>query len=99
MGCGFWDMLAFMGGPMSMPNWMAARPPMARGDGVHLTRRGYVRVGMALTDALMADFDADEPETAKAHTAGSRATGTDAGRDERPHESDDAGPGDDLHSG
>ena len=58
MGCGFWDTLAFMGGEMSMPRWVAATPRMARDDHIHLTRRGYVRMGMALADALMVDFDA-----------------------------------------
>jgi hypothetical protein len=59
MGCGFWDTLAFMGGELSMVQWAHAVPPMAKSDLVHLTRRGYVRMGMALTDALMLDFDGD----------------------------------------
>lgn len=57
MGCGFWDTLTFMGGELSMVTWVNANPPMAKEDHVHLTRRGYVRMGMALTDAMMADFD------------------------------------------
>ena len=59
MGCGFWDTLAFMGGELSMLQWANAEPPMAKSDLIHLTRRGYVRMGMALTDALMLDFDGD----------------------------------------
>ena len=57
-GCAFWDMLAFMGGPGSMAEWVAASPAMARSDHIHLTRRGYAKVGMAFVDALFAPFDA-----------------------------------------
>lgn len=60
-GCGFWDLRAFMGGELSMLQWARAEPPMAQPDLIHLTRRGYVRMGMALVDALMADFDLDDP--------------------------------------
>jgi lysophospholipase L1-like esterase len=60
MGCGFWDTFAFMGGALSMEQWANAIPPMAKGDYVHLTRRGYVRMGMALVDALMLDYDGGE---------------------------------------
>lgn len=56
-GCGFWDMLAFMGGALSMVQWVHAEPRMAREDHIHLTRRGYVRMGMALVDAMMTPFD------------------------------------------
>jgi lysophospholipase L1-like esterase len=59
MGCGFWDAFAFMGGDLSMVQWANAIPPMAKSDHIHLTRRGYVRMGMALTDAMMLDFDGD----------------------------------------
>ncbi len=59
MGCGFWDLRAFMGGEMAMVKWAAATPAMAKGDHIHLTRRGYVRMGMGLVDAMMAGFDAD----------------------------------------
>jgi lysophospholipase L1-like esterase len=57
MGCGFWDMLAFMGGVNSMHKWVTAQPQMASRDHIHFTKRGYVRLGMAITDAMMADFD------------------------------------------
>lgn len=58
MGCGFWDALAFMGGPTSMGDWVHSEPQMARDDHIHFTRRGYVRLGMAVTDAIMFDYDA-----------------------------------------
>lgn len=57
-GCAFWDMLAFMGGPGSMAQWVAAQPAMARSDHIHLTRRGYAKVGMAFVDALFSPYDA-----------------------------------------
>ena len=56
-GCAFWDAYAFMGGEGSMNLWAKATPQMGRGDHIHLTRRGYVRMGMAFTDALMQGFD------------------------------------------
>lgn len=56
-GCAFWDAYAFMGGEGSMDLWAKATPQMGRGDHIHLTRRGYVRLGMAFTDALMQGFD------------------------------------------
>lgn len=57
LGCAFWDAQAFMGGELSMPRWASSNPPMARDDHIHLTRRGYVRMGMALVDAMMVPFD------------------------------------------
>ena len=62
-GCAFWDALAFMGGEGSMALWALAEPAMGRPDHTHLTRRGYVRMGMALTDALMQGFEAAERRT------------------------------------
>ncbi len=61
LGCGFWDLQAFMGGELSMSQWVRSTPPMAAPDHIHLSRRGYVRMGMALVDALMADYDHDDP--------------------------------------
>lgn len=80
MGCGFWDALAFMGGPLSMGDWVHADPRMARDDHIHLTRRGYVRMGMALTDALMFDYD-----------AGTEAVAVGPGKP-RPEKADDGVP-------
>nr|WP_255216350.1 GDSL-type esterase/lipase family protein [Pseudenhygromyxa sp. WMMC2535] len=57
MGCGFWDTLAFMGGVGSMHTWATSNPRMASRDHIHFSKRGYVRLGMAVTDAIMADFD------------------------------------------
>jgi len=56
-GCAFWDLHGFMGGDMSMTRWASSRPAMAKSDHIHFTKRGYVRVGMGLVDAIMVPFD------------------------------------------
>ncbi len=58
-GCAFFDLVAFQGGPMSMPLWMAADPPMAAKDGIHFTRLGYARLGAVLLKALMQGYEPD----------------------------------------
>lgn len=57
-GCGFWDAYAFMGGAGSMAEWVRANPRLGASDHIHLTPRGYVRMGMVLGDALMRAYDA-----------------------------------------
>ena len=56
-GCAFWDLHGFMGGDLSMTRWASSRPAMAKGDHIHFTKRGYVRMGMGLVDAIMVPFD------------------------------------------
>lgn len=56
-GCGFWDGYRFMGGPGSMREWVRAEPSLASPDHIHLNARGYVRMGMALSDAIMRAYD------------------------------------------
>jgi hypothetical protein len=46
-----------MGGAGSMQQWVRARPALGAGDRIHLTVRGYVRMGMVLGDALMRAYD------------------------------------------
>ncbi len=57
-GCGFWDAYSFMGGAGSMVEWVRAHPRLGAMDHIHLTTRGYVRMGMALGDALLRAYDA-----------------------------------------
>ncbi|MEM9072235.1 MAG: GDSL-type esterase/lipase family protein [Myxococcota bacterium] len=52
-GCGFFDLISFSGGPMSMVEWAAADPPYGAPDHVHYTRRGYTRLGEVLLGALL----------------------------------------------
>ena len=54
-GCAFWNSLAFMGGHGAKAAWLEAG--LGKDDYLHLTRRGYVRMGMAITDALMQHYD------------------------------------------
>lgn len=56
-GCGFFDLVAFSGGPLSMVEWAAAEPPFAAPDHVHYTRRGYTRLGEIMLDALMEGYE------------------------------------------
>jgi lysophospholipase L1-like esterase len=56
-GCAFWDARRFMG-EGGMARWVAATPRMASTDHVHLTRRGYVKLGLVLGDALLRAYDA-----------------------------------------
>lgn len=58
VGCGYWDAQAFMGGPGSMATWVTSDPPLAQADGLHTTRRGSVKKGVAFGDALMYAYDA-----------------------------------------
>ncbi|HEX7476295.1 MAG TPA: GDSL-type esterase/lipase family protein [Polyangiales bacterium] len=73
-GCGFFDLVAFMGGPSSMLRWMSSEPPLATADHVHFTRRGYEELGRVLYEALMAGYapaaaEASEavPDSASSH--------------------------------
>lgn len=56
--CGFWDTYAFMGGEGSMERWVRASPRLGSPDHIHLTARGYVKMGMVLGDALLRGYDA-----------------------------------------
>lgn len=55
-GCAFFDLLALMGGPMSMPRWVAAKPRLGAPDHVHFTARGYQKVGELLHSNLMQGY-------------------------------------------
>ena len=60
LGCAYWDTLAFMGGFGSIETWASSDPPMAKSDHIHLTTRGYLRLGMAVTDAIMERYEATD---------------------------------------
>lgn len=53
LGCGFFDTVAFQGGPLSTAAWAAMEEPYAWRDRVHLTRLGYARWAEILTNALL----------------------------------------------
>lgn len=54
--CGFFDLVAFGGGPLHMQQWSSASPPWAQRDRVHFTSRGYARLGESIARALVADL-------------------------------------------
>jgi lysophospholipase L1-like esterase len=56
-GCGFFDVVSFMGGPLSMLDWCDGEPPFGAADHVHFTRAGYQAMGNVLHDALMEGYD------------------------------------------
>lgn len=51
LGCAFVSAQALMGGPGSYAEWMRAAPPLATGDRVHYTAKGYRRLGELLAGA------------------------------------------------
>lgn len=57
VGCGFFDMVAFGGGPLHMVSWAAADPAWAHDDLVHYTSRGYTRLGEVITHALLSTYE------------------------------------------
>lgn len=59
MGCGYFDLVAFMGGPMSMVDWAAATPPHGARDHIHLTRHGYQRLAEEFLAALVEHYSSD----------------------------------------
>ena len=52
-GCGFFDLLAFQGGPGSMVRWVGHEPPLALTDHVHFTDDGHRRLARVLETALL----------------------------------------------
>jgi lysophospholipase L1-like esterase len=72
-GCGFFDLVAFMGGRLAMLRWVNSLPPLGTPDYVHFTRAGYEALGNALHAALMAGF---APLDSPAPVPPTAATGT-----------------------
>jgi lysophospholipase L1-like esterase len=60
LGCGFFDLVRFMGGPMSMVQWAAAAPAFGARDHIHFTARGYQRLGEVLHAALLEGYGASD---------------------------------------
>lgn len=56
LGCVYFDLVAFGGGPLSMLQWAHTDPPFAQRDYVHFTGRGYLRLGDVLHDTLLRGF-------------------------------------------
>ncbi|MBL4687468.1 MAG: hypothetical protein JKY37_22925 [Nannocystaceae bacterium] len=62
-GCAYWDALSFVGGEGAKPAWVESG--LAREDYLHLTRAGYVRLGIGFADALMQRYDWRKVQEAK----------------------------------
>src|SRR5262249_20190861 len=56
MGCGFFDLVSFQGGPLSTVQWAAAEPSYLSEDHIHYTRLGYERLGEVLYGALLEGY-------------------------------------------
>jgi lysophospholipase L1-like esterase len=57
LGCGFFDMVRYGGGPLHMVTWAAMDPAWAQEDHVHYTIRGYTRLGDVMTRALLETYE------------------------------------------
>jgi lysophospholipase L1-like esterase len=81
LGCGFFDVAAFMGGQLSMLRWIAAQPPLGTADHVHFTAAGYTKMAEVLHDALLAGYEpAAAPAPAPTPTSGKDAVPLAAGQ-------------------
>lgn len=53
MGCAYFDSYAWQGDAGAVERYESADPPLVRDDRLHLTHRGYVRLGASLLRALL----------------------------------------------
>jgi lysophospholipase L1-like esterase len=67
LGCGFFDLVSFQGGSLSMVQWAANDPAYASQDHIHFSRLGYQRLGEVLLAALLDGM----PEVAASESADS----------------------------
>ncbi|HWZ89418.1 MAG TPA: GDSL-type esterase/lipase family protein, partial [Polyangiaceae bacterium] len=56
LGCGYLSQLEIMGGPGSYTRWANKLPPLARGDRLHLTPKGYEAVADVMAQKLLAAY-------------------------------------------
>ncbi len=56
-GCAYFSLAQAMGGAGGYQRWARSEPPLAGGDGVHLTALGYVKLAEALVDSLRESFE------------------------------------------
>jgi lysophospholipase L1-like esterase len=53
LGCAFVSLHQAMGGPGSFGRWAQQEPPLAARDHVHLTPKGYERLGQVIADRIL----------------------------------------------
>lgn len=63
LGCAFFSLYEAMGGEGSFRRWVAARPGLARGDGIHFMIAGYQKLGGLVADALLGPIADAAPAT------------------------------------
>ncbi|MEO7036364.1 MAG: GDSL-type esterase/lipase family protein [Polyangiaceae bacterium] len=56
LGCGYLSQLEIMGGPGGYTRWANKTPPLARGDRLHLSVKGYEQMANAIGDRLLAAY-------------------------------------------
>jgi lysophospholipase L1-like esterase len=56
-GCAFLDRFALSGGPMAAIRWATGHPRVLSGDYHHMTRLGAERMGQAVANVLLAQYD------------------------------------------
>ena len=59
LGCGFQSAVAAMGGPNSLKRWADAAPALATPDRIHLTPKGYERLGAMTAEAILAGLQGE----------------------------------------
>ena len=55
--CSFWDLYNVMGGELSMPGWVNAKPSLAEKDFKHFNSRGAKVIGNKLFNAIISDYN------------------------------------------
>jgi len=56
LGCAFFSQRQAMGGDGGFFRWSKESPPLASPDGIHLTNRGYERLGVEIAQALLSGY-------------------------------------------
>ena len=59
LGCGFVSQLQIMGGAGGYSRWARQTPPLARGDRLHLTVKGYEAMANSIADELLSGYPAN----------------------------------------
>jgi lysophospholipase L1-like esterase len=59
LGCGYVGQMDIMGGPGSYSRWAHQSPPLARGDRLHLSAKGYEVVADAIAVQLLSAYARD----------------------------------------
>jgi hypothetical protein len=55
--CSFWDLYSVMGGELSMPGWVNAKPSLAEKDFKHFNYRRAKVIGNKLFNAIISDYN------------------------------------------